>query len=76
MLECECRVPHAAVEAMARRAAAQSRTSVTLDMGELEIDDPYGSGCDDGTCAVPGKGSHNNTIRTLELSLQAAGTDG
>ena len=27
-------------------------------------------------CAVPGKGSHNNTIRTLERPLQAAGTDG
>ena len=27
-------------------------------------------------CAVPGKDSHNNTIRALELSLQAAGTDG
>ena len=27
-------------------------------------------------CAVPGKDSHNNTILTLERSLQAAGTDG
>ena len=27
-------------------------------------------------CAVPGKGSHNNTFRTLERSLLAAGTDG
>ena len=27
-------------------------------------------------CAVPGKDSPNNTIRTLERSLQAAGTDG
>ena len=27
-------------------------------------------------CAVPGKGSHNNTIRTLERSLLAADTDG
>ena len=27
-------------------------------------------------CAVPGKGSHNNTVRTLERSLLAAGTDG
>ena len=26
-------------------------------------------------CAVPGKDLHNNTIRVLELSLQAAGTD-
>ena len=37
------------------------------------------AGAPEGTCyycAVPGKGSHNNTIRTLERSLQAAGTDG
>ena len=27
-------------------------------------------------CAVPGKDSHNNTIRTLERSLLAADTDG
>ena len=27
-------------------------------------------------CAVPGKDLHNNTIRILERSLQAAGTDG
>ena len=27
-------------------------------------------------CAVPGKGSHNNTFRTLERSLLAADTDG
>ena len=27
-------------------------------------------------CAVPGKGSHNNTIRALERSLLAADTDG
>ena len=28
------------------------------------------------SCAVPGKDSHNNTIRTLERSLLAADTDG
>ena len=33
-------------------------------------------GCDTTNCAVPGKGSHNNTIRTLERSLLAADTDG
>ena len=27
-------------------------------------------------CAVPGKDSHNNTIRTLKRSLLAADTDG
>ena len=27
-------------------------------------------------CAVPGKDSHNNTIRTLEQSLLATDTDG
>ena len=30
----------------------------------------------DGGGAVPGKDSHNNTFRALELSLLAAGTDG
>ena len=33
-------------------------------------------GCDTTNCAVPGKASHNNTIRTLERSLLAADTDG
>jgi len=33
-------------------------------------------GCDTTNCAVPGKDSHNNTIRTLERSLLAADTDG
>ena len=27
-------------------------------------------------CAVPGKDSHNNTVLTLERSLQAEGTGG
>jgi hypothetical protein len=30
-------------------------------------------GCDTTNCAVPGKGSHNNTIRTLERSLIPSG---
>ena len=38
-----------------------------------DADRDYSWAC---SCAVPGKDLHNNTIRILERSLQAAGTDG
>ena len=49
--------------------------SLAADVLQLEVLSQVLPGCDTTNCAVPGKDLHNNTIRTLELSLQAAGTD-
>ena len=58
---------------MAREVRTQGRSAIGscsgAGSGEMVCVTP-------GCCAVPGKGSHNNTVRTLERSLLAAGTDG
>ena len=73
--------PAIAEPAKPRRSAVAvnkdgSRFCWTLETAEAEYVSKGPKAESARKCAVPGKDLHNNTIRILERSLQAAGTDG